>query len=81
MRSLVPRPFARGGERVWYLLCAHARNFSKNWMLLLMGQSRLVAVIHIEETCGRKEKFDCTADSLQSLVYEPFEILRVTRVH
>ena len=45
-----------------------------------MGQSRLVAVIHIEETCGRKEKFDCTADSLQSLAYEQFEILRVTRV-
>ena len=46
-----------------------------------MGQSRFVAVIQREEKCVCKRKFDCTADSLQSLAYEPFEILRVTRVH
>ena len=39
-----------------------------------MRQSRLVAVMHVEEMYVHKKTFDCTADSLQSLAYEPFEI-------
>ena len=46
-----------------------------------MRQGRLVAVMHVEERCVHLKTFDCTADSLQSLAHEPFEILRITRVH
>ena len=39
-----------------------------------MRQSRFVAVMHVEEMYVHKKTLDCTADSLQSLAYEPFEI-------
>jgi len=49
--------------------------------VIIMRQSRLVAVMHVEERCVHLKTFDCTTDSLQSLAHEPLEILRITRVH